>query len=194
MTLRLVTASALAAALLSGCAVTVGPTTTPDAPTAESTPGPVETTTQPPTQPSSEPAADRTWTYDLVDSATRPAGATSAQLKGTTDSYPNSTSLWVGCEGAADEVTLATKGQYKRLFGHLGLRDSVPAGIVVHTLVLVDGQPVQNIQLDSDDPAAVEVNVVLTGVQQVTFQSEAVAGQCGESDDSYVVLGDGYVE
>ncbi len=173
MTLRLVTASAFTALLLSGCAVTIGPSTAPA---------------------SGEPAAARTWTYELVDSATRPAGATSARIKGTADTYANSTSLWVGCEGVADEVVLATDGRYQRLVGHLGLRDDAPAGLVVHTLVSVDGRPVQNVQLDSDDPSAVEVNVVLTGVQQVTFQSQAVAGQCSPSDDSYAVLGDGHVE
>lgn len=206
MTLRLVTASALAAALLSGCAVTVGPPTSPAAPASANpatpatpaspatpaTPAsPVETAGQAPVEP---PSGDRTWAYELVDSATRPAEATSARIRGTSDTYPNSTSLWVGCDGAADEVILATDGTYKRLFGHLGMRDNVPAGLVVHTLVLVDGNPVQNIQLDADDSGAVEVNVVLTGVQRVTFQSQAVKGSCGSSNESYVVLGDGYVE
>lgn len=190
MTLRLVSAGMAAVLLLTGCAVSVG------APTPDATQPTVAPSPEPPASQPSESAAPatRTWTYELVDAATRPAEATSAQLKGTTDTYPDSTSLWAGCEGVPDEVTLAVNGQYKRLFGHLGLRADVPAGIVVHTLVLVDGDPVQNIQLDSDDPAAVEVNLVLTGAQQVVFRSEAVAGECGESAESYVVLGDGYVE
>ena len=190
MTLRLVSAGMAAVLLLTGCAVSVG------APTPDATQPTVAPSPEPPASQPTESAAPatRTWTYELVDAATRPAEATSAQLKGTADTYPDSTSLWVGCEGTPDEVTLATNGQYKRLFGHLGLRADVPAGIVVHTLVLVDGDPVQNIQLDSDDPAAVEVNLVLTGAQQVVFRSEAVAGECGESAESYVVLGDGYVE
>ncbi|MGC3952843.1 MAG: hypothetical protein QM804_01065 [Propionicimonas sp.] len=203
MTLRLVTASALAAALLSGCAVTIGPSSSPATPLPASPASPATPAT--PAEPASpatpvgqstpaEQPAERTWTYDLVVSSTRPAEATSAQLRGTSDAYPNSTSLWVGCEGVADEVVLATNGRYKRLFGHLGLRADVPAGLVVHTLVSVDGKPVQNIQLDADDANAVEVNVVLTDVQRVTFQSQAVKGQCGSSEESYVVLGDGYVE
>lgn len=181
MTLLRVTASALAAVLLSGCAVTIGPSATP---------------TPVPGQPerSGQPAAEHTWAYELVDSATRPADATSARLKGTSDTFAHSTSLWVGCDGAADEVVLATGGRFRQLFGHLGLRDNAPAGLVVHTLVSVDGRPVQNVQLDSDHPSAVELNVVLTGVQRVTFQSEAVEGECSTSDDSYAVLGDGFVE
>ncbi len=201
MTLRLVTASALAAVLLSGCAVTIGPSDSPAAPPPAEPASPASPAT--PAQPASPVATEspspteqgpRTWTHELVESATRTAEATSARIRGTSDTYPNSTSLWVGCEGVADEVTLATDGRYKRLFGHLGLREDVPAGLVVHTLVSVDGKPVQNIQLDADDSGAVEVNVVLNGVERVTFQSQAVEGECGSSDESYVVLGDGYVE
>jgi hypothetical protein len=186
MPLRLVTAT-LAAALLTGCSVTVAapsdPASTPAATVASAS------------TPASTPAATgRTWTHQLVDTATRPAGATSAQVKGGTTTYPNSTSLWVGCDGLTDEVTLGLDGRYQRLFGHLGLRSSAPAGLVVHVLVLVDGKPVQNVQLDSDKPAPVEVNAVLTDALIVTFESKAVKGSCGEAAESYAVLGDGYVE
>lgn len=199
-----VLASAMVAALLTGCTITVGgapspsasdpsaPVQTSDGRTpsgpASGSPAPSETA------PTAASPANRIWTHTLVTSATRPAAATSTRIKGADQIYPNSTSLWVGCEGVPDEVVLAVNGRYKRLFGHLGLRDGVPAGLVVHTLVLVDGNPVQNIQLDSDDANAVEVNLVLTGAKQVTFQSQAVKGECSPSDESYVVLGDGYVE
>lgn len=139
-------------------------------------------------------AAERTWAYEVVSAATRPAEATSAIIRGTTHTLNNSTSLWVGCEGAADEVTLATGGQYTRLRGELGLRDSAPAGLVVHVLVLADGDPVQNVQLDSDDADAVDINMLLTDVDAVTIRSEAIAGECAASDESYAVLGNGYVE
>lgn len=200
MTLRLVTASACTALLLTGCAVTIGPSSTsastePASPEQPASPAqsvsPVSTQSPSPAQ---QTAQERTWAHEVVESATRPAEATVAQLKGTNDTYLNSTSLWVGCDGATNEVVLAVNGQYKRLFGHLGLRADVPAGLVVHTLVLIDGQPVQNVQLDSDDPGAVEVNVALADARQVTFQSQAVQGKCTASDESYAVLADGYVE
>ena len=191
-----------AAMLLVGCTVNVGAAPSPSAsdlpaPAAQTPTGQAPGGGSPRSATSATPTSatpvNRTWTHGLVAAATRPAAATSANVKGG-GSYPNSTSLWVGCEGAPDEVTLAVNGQYKRLFGHLALREGVPSGLVVHTLILVDGSPVQNVQLDSGDPHAVEVNVVLTGVKQVTFSSEAVAGQCAASDESYAVLGDGYVE
>ncbi|MFV0254159.1 MAG: hypothetical protein ACK5H2_12600, partial [Beutenbergiaceae bacterium] len=145
------------------------------------------------TDPAPTPEPEQTWTYELVDSATRPASATSAVIKGSGSSYPDSTSLWVGCDGMTDEVVLKLGGRYSELHGQLGLRESVPAGLVVHVLILADGEPVQNVQLDSDDAAAVPITMVVTDVEQVTFQSQAVSGQCGSADDSYAVLGDGYV-
>ena len=75
----------------------------------------------------------------------------------------------------------------------LALREEVPAGIIIHTLILVDGQPVQNVQLDAGDTATVAVNAVVTGARTATFQSKVVSGTCGPSERSYAVLGDGYV-
>ncbi|QIK71731.1 hypothetical protein G7070_04890 [Propioniciclava coleopterorum] len=204
----------LALALLTGCTVSVGgpaPTaagpagTAPapatsapsapatSAPSAPATSAPSAPATSAPSAPATAPAEARTWTHGLVDSATRRADATSTQIKGTTTTFPNSTSLWVGCDGTTDEVTLALGGKYRKLHGQLGLRADAPAGLVVHTLVLVDGKPVQNVQLDSDDPGAVAVDAVVTGARTVTFQSKAVAGECSPAEESYAVLGDGYV-
>lgn len=190
--------------LLTGCTLTVeGPTpSTPVSPavtSSQAAPASSPAPASPAVSSGGTPTtagtatASRTWTHQLVSSATRRADATAATVKGGRV-FPQSTSLWAGCDGTTDEVKLALDGTARTLVGELALRDSVPAGIVVHTLVLVDGRAVQNIQLDAADTRTVPVNVVLTGARSVTFRSTVVQGTCGPSQESYAVLGDGYVE
>ena len=202
MFLRLVT-PVLAVVVLSGCTVSL---TGPSAPAPSGAPG--GTVSSPATGPSSAasapastgtpPAAStapqtRTWTHDLVSAATRRADGGTATVKGGRI-FEHATSLWAGCDGGTDEVTLTLGGKYRKLAGELALREEVPAGIIIHTLILVDGQPVQNVQLDAGDTATVAVNAVVTGARTATFQSKVVSGTCGPSERSYAVLGDGYVD
>lgn len=132
----------------------------------------------------------------LVTASTRPAVRTSATIKGdaTRTTYDNALSLWAGCEGASDEVTLDVAGR-SRFEGSLGLRTSAPGDIAVHVLVTADGRAVQNIQLDGANPtpALVPLNVVVDGHRTITLATQVVSGTCSVASDSYAVLVDGYV-
>lgn len=185
--IRRLALSTLALTLVTGCALSVGGPASPAPLTpAGSAPASPHPTT-------SSASGTRTWTHRLVTSASRSADAGKATVKGGRV-FEQATSLWAGCDGDTDEVTLTLGGKYRKLAGELALRDDVPAGIIIHTLVLVDGQPVQNVQLDAGDTATVAVNAVVTGARTATFQSKVVSGTCGPADHSYAVLGDGYVE
>lgn len=182
--------------LSAGCsvAVTTGPSASPPASTQSADP----TTATPPDSPSTEesvPAGAKS-VDGLVVRATREATRTSTTVKGDARSsrYDNALSLWAGCDGSTDEVLFGVAG-HKIFQGKLGLRSSVPDDIVVHVLILADGDPVQNIQLDGTNPtpALVPIRFLIEGKKTVTVQSKVVRGNCASSDDSYAVLVDGYV-
>ncbi|MFT3968993.1 MAG: hypothetical protein QM695_01620 [Micropruina sp.] len=182
--------------LSAGCsvAVTTGPSTSPPASVEPAGP----TSAAPSNPPSTgEPVPAGGIAVDtLVVRATRSADRTSATVKGDTAGtrYDNALSLWAGCDGSTDEVLFGVAG-HKIFQGELGLRSSVPDDIVVHVLILADGDPVQNIQLDGTNPtpALVPIRFLIEGKKTVTTQTKVARGNCASSDDSYAVLVDGYV-
>ena len=182
--------------LSAGCsvAVTTGPSVSPPATTQPADP----TTATPSDSPSTEesvPAGARS-VDGLVVRATREAERTSTTVKGDAGRtrYDNALSLWAGCDGSEDEVVFGVAGH--RIFqGKLGLRASVPDDIVVHVLILADGDPVQNIQLDGTNPtpALLPIRFLIDGKKTVTLQTKVVKGICTDATESYAVLVDGYV-
>lgn len=131
----------------------------------------------------------------LVARATRDAERTTATIKGDASGtrYDSALSLWAGCDGSEDEVIFGVVG-HKVFQGKLGLRASVP-DIVVHVLILADGDPVQNVQLDGTNPtpALLPVRFLIDDKKTVTIQTKVVRGTCSSSAESYAVLVDGYV-
>lgn len=196
---RLIAAGALTLTLLTtGCsvAVTTGSPSDPPANSQPATPEPAGTPSSG-TSPSEDVTPAGAVAVDtLVTRSTRDADRTTATVKGDAGGtrYDNALSLWAGCEGTPDEVVFGIAGH--RIFqGKLGLRTSVPDDIVVHVLILADGDPVQNIQLDGTNPtpALLPVRFLIEGKKTVTTQTKVVRGNCASSDDSYAVLVDGYV-
>lgn len=178
-------------ALSTGCTVSV---TGPSASTSAASTSAASTSAAPAGTPSGVPAGARTLD-SLVTAATRPAVRTDATVLGDGGSYANALSLWAGCDGSVDEVTLAVSGA-RLLQGRLALRASAPTSIVAEVLILVDGEPVQNVRLDAGHPvpAFVPTVLVLTGKTNVTTRTKVVQGECTEADQSYVVWVDGHVE
>ncbi len=196
---RLARMLAVGAALLltTGCsvAVTTGSPTNPPGGTQPADPtATAPSTTAPTTEESMPPEAKPVDT--LVTRATRDADRTTATVKGDASGtrYDSALSLWAGCDGSEDEVLFGVAGH--RIFqGKLGLRASVPDDIVVHVLILADGDPVQNLQLDGTNPtpALLPIRFLIDGKKKATMRTKVVKGTCSSAEESYAVLVDGYV-
>lgn len=183
--------------LTAGCsvAVTTGSPTNPPGSAQPADPTAAAPSTAAPTTEESVPS-DAKSVDTLVTRATRDAERTTATVKGDASGtrYDSALSLWAGCDGAEDEVVFGIVGN-KIFQGKLGLRASVPDDIVVHVLILADGDPVQNLQLDGTNPtpALLPIRFLIDGKKTVTLQTKVVKGTCTDATESYAVLVDGYV-
>ncbi len=183
--------------LTAGCsvAVTTGAPTNPPGSAQPADPTAAAPSTAAPTTEESVPS-DAKPVDTLVARATRDAERTTATIKGDASGtrYDSALSLWAGCDGTEDEVLFGVAGN-KIFQGKLGLRASVPDDIVVHVLILADGDPVQNLQLDGTNPtpALLPVRFLIEGKKTVTLQTKVVRGTCSSATESYAVLVDGYV-
>lgn len=102
--------------------------------------------------------------------------------------YPESTGVWVGCDGAPATVTYRLSGTYHRLIGTAGLGDFTPGDITARITLAGDGRSLATLDVSRDRTATLDLD--LTGVDTLVISAARVAGVCGASSIPYGALGD----
>lgn len=119
---------------------------------------------------------------------------TSASLDGDPSKrvYAESAALWVGCDGAPDNVNFTLDGRYRTLRGVVGFRTGAAPGVKAKVVAYGDGQPITAFQVDHD--GGYQLQLVVTDVKVLSFAVTREAGECQPSQDSYLVVADGVLQ
>jgi hypothetical protein len=103
--------------------------------------------------------------------------------------YPNSTGMWIGCEGQAASTTYHLDGKFTQLNAVVGLQPFTPDGLSAHVAIAADGQMLQRFEVDKT--ANIPVHLTLNGMNNLTVAAIRTTGICGPSPIPYGAFGDG---
>lgn len=167
--------------------VTVTSTVEAEAST-QSTPSARGTTSAPP-MPSAQAAVPGVMLYETFEAqnSVGPNGKpVDATIAGTT--YPDSTGMWVGCDGAAATTTYRLSGEYTRLTAVAGLQSHTPDGLMVDVTISADGVELQHFSVGTTDNMPVDVAV--SGTDALVVAAIATnPSLCSISGKPYGALG-----
>lgn len=109
-----------------------------------------------------------------------------ASLAGTR--YPNSTGMWVGCDGEPATTTYRLGGRYSRLQASAGLQPHAPDALSVDVSIAADGKSLAHFIISKNATAPVDLDV--GGADALVVSAIAVdRSVCGTSDTPYGALG-----
>jgi NPCBM/NEW2 domain len=112
--------------------------------------------------------------------------AINASLAGT--EYPDSTGMWVGCNGSAATTTYKLDQKFTKLHAVAGLQPHTPDPLTVNVTISGDDRTLQQFVLSKQNPVPVDVD--LSGVNSLVVAAIAVdASLCGASGTPYGALG-----
>jgi hypothetical protein len=102
--------------------------------------------------------------------------------------FPDSTSMFVGCSGEPATLAYRLDGTGVRLTAAVGLTgDATPGDLVTRVTVTGDGRTLAEVTVSLDRQASIAVN--LTGVRRMVISTQRVSGSCALSGQPYGVLG-----
>lgn len=129
------------------------------------------------------------WLFEKVESvsAVGPSGTKRAVAISGQD-YPNSTSLWVGCDGPPAVTQFTLGGRYSRLDATLTLDTGTPASLAVTFKVSADGTLLNSWTLKPG--ASQVVGISIAGAQRLEISTQAVGGTCATASVGYGIAGD----
>ena len=194
---RLVVVGAAITAL-SGCGVSVdrtGPSAAASSAAQSSARSSSSSSAAPTSSSSATPNAATSggvYLFEVPAESGRGSGAhTSASLDGEASGqvYANSSALWVGCDGNPDIVNFTLGGKYQTLRGRVGFRKGVAAGVTATVTVYADGKPMMAFQADHD--GGYPLQLLVTDVNILSMSVIKGEGECGNAQESYLVIADG---
>ncbi|MGL4742766.1 MAG: hypothetical protein ACRCXL_00045 [Dermatophilaceae bacterium] len=180
-----------------GCGVAIDspPSATPGQP-GSTTPAPSGSRSSTPSAPGPTPtgrsSSEGVLLHEIPSESGRGSGQrTSATIDGDGSRrvYAESTALWVGCDGEPDNVNFALDGKFRTVRGLVGFRTGVGRGVVAEVVVYGDGAPITAFRVDHD--GGFPMQVVVDGVDVLSFTVTRAAGTCSPSEESYLVIADG---
>lgn len=107
------------------------------------------------------------------------------------ESFPRSTSAWVGCAGTPSTLTYRLDEGYQALRATVGLAPHTPADVVARIAVTGDGDLLADLEVSTSTIEGLSLD--LTGVAELEISSERIRGECEDSPTPYGVLGDAYL-
>ncbi len=102
-------------------------------------------------------------------------------------SYPNSTGMWIGCEGVAATTTYRLDGKFTALNAVVGLQPHTPDGLAAHVTISADGQTLQQFTVDKSANVTIDLN--LSGMNSLAIAAIRTTGVCAPASIPYGALG-----
>jgi hypothetical protein len=136
-----------------------------------------------------QPTLRRAALYSLQAdvAADGPSGQRVSSVLGSA-TFPDSTSMFVGCSDQPATLTYRLDGAGVRLTATAGLTsDATPGNLVTRVTVRGDGRTLAQVTVSLDRQASIAAD--LTGVRSLVVSAQRVSGSCAPTGQPYGVLG-----